>query len=52
MSTLSYSAALRIEFTDTNLKKMTEADKVRVNFTNGTEIGMIVETRALFNFLE
>lgn len=31
---------------------MTETDKVRINFTNGIEIGMLVEIRFLFNFLE
>ena len=31
---------------------MMKADKVRINFTNGTEIDVIVEIRALFNFLE
>lgn len=29
-----------------------KADKVRMNFTNGTEIDVIVEIRVLFSFLE
>lgn len=37
---------------DPNLKKMIEVDKVKINFTNGTEIDMILEIRALLNFLE
>lgn len=50
-SSLNPSTALRIEFTDPNLRKMIKVDKVRINYTNGTEIDMIVEIRALFNFL-
>lgn len=38
--------------TDPNLKNMIETGKVRINFKNGIETGMIVEIRVLFNFLE
>jgi hypothetical protein len=47
---LSSSAALRVEFTDQNLKKIVEANKVRIYFINGKF--MIIGIRVLFNFLE
>lgn len=34
----SFPGALRIEFNDPYLKDMLEADKVRTNFTCGTQI--------------
>lgn len=50
-SSLNPSTALRVEFTDPNLKKMIKVDKARINFTNCTEIGMIAEIKAYLTSL-